>query len=109
MSEVAQSCSTLREPIDWTVACQARTRARAPARQEHEQVLLPGKNTGKCSCQARTRASAPARQEHWSGVPFPSPGDRPDPGIEPGLLTLWADFSLTEPFPIKLLLFYCDF
>ena len=25
-----------------------------------------------------------SRQEHWSGLPFPSPGDLPDPGIEPG-------------------------
>ena len=25
-----------------------------------------------------------SRQEYWSGVPFPSPGDLPDPGIEPG-------------------------
>ena len=24
------------------------------------------------------------RQEYWSGVPFPSPGDLPNPGIEPG-------------------------
>ena len=24
-----------------------------------------------------------SRQEYWSGVPFPSPGDVPDPGIEP--------------------------
>ena len=23
-----------------------------------------------------------SRQEYWSGLPFPSPGDRPDPGIE---------------------------
>ena len=23
-------------------------------------------------------------QEYWSGVPFPSPGDLPDPGIQPG-------------------------
>ena len=23
------------------------------------------------------------RQEYWSGLPFPSPGDLPDPGIEP--------------------------
>ena len=26
------------------------------------------------------------RQEHWSGLPFPSPGDPPDPGIKSGLL-----------------------
>ena len=25
-----------------------------------------------------------SRQEHWSGLPFPYPGDLPDPGIEPG-------------------------
>ena len=25
-----------------------------------------------------------SRQEFWSGLPFPSPGDLPDPGIEPG-------------------------
>ena len=25
-----------------------------------------------------------SRQEYWSGLPFPSPGDLPDPGVEPG-------------------------
>ena len=36
------------------------------------------------------------RQEHWSGLPFPPPGDLPDPGIEPGLLHLlrWQAGSL---------------
>ena len=29
-----------------------------------------------------------SRQEYWSGLPFPSPGDLPSPGIEPGSLTL---------------------
>ena len=29
-----------------------------------------------------------SRQEYWSGVPFPSPGELPDPGIEPGSPTL---------------------
>ena len=32
-----------------------------------------------------------SRQEYWSGVPFPSPGDLPDPGIEPGSPALQAD------------------
>ena len=27
-----------------------------------------------------------SRQEYWSGLPFPSPGDLPDPKIDPGLL-----------------------
>ena len=38
-----------------------------------------------------------SRQEYWSGLPFPSPGDLPDPGIEPGPPTLQADASLSEP------------
>ena len=29
-----------------------------------------------------------SRQEYWSGLPFPSPGDLPDPRIEPGSPTL---------------------
>ena len=29
-----------------------------------------------------------SRQEYWSGLPFPSPGDLPDSGIEPWLLHL---------------------
>ena len=32
-----------------------------------------------------------SRQEHWSGLPFPSPGDLSDPGIEPRSPTLQAD------------------
>ena len=31
------------------------------------------------------------RQEYWSALPFPSPGDLPDPGIEPGSPTLQED------------------
>ena len=31
-----------------------------------------------------------SRQEHWSGLPFPSPGDLPDPGIEPASLVFLA-------------------
>ena len=32
-----------------------------------------------------------SRQECWSGLPFPSPGDLPDPGIKPGSPALQAD------------------
>ena len=32
-----------------------------------------------------------SRQEYWSGLPFPSPGDLPNPGIEPGSPTLQAN------------------
>ena len=38
-----------------------------------------------------------SRQEYWSGLPFPSPGDLPDPGIEPGSPALEADTLTSEP------------
>ena len=38
-----------------------------------------------------------SRQEYWSGLPFPSPGDLPGPGIEPGSLALQADALPSEP------------
>ena len=38
-----------------------------------------------------------SRQEYWSGLSFPSPGDLPDPGIEPGSPALQADTLISEP------------
>ena len=38
-----------------------------------------------------------SRQECWSGLPFSSPGDLPDPGIEPGSPALQADALPSEP------------
>ena len=38
-----------------------------------------------------------SRQEYWSGLPFPSPGNLPDPGIEPRSLALWTDALPSEP------------
>jgi len=37
-----------------------------------------------------------SRQEYWSGLLFPSPGNLPDPGIEPGSPALQVDFLPTE-------------
>ena len=36
-------------------------------------------------------------QEYWSGLPFPSPGDLPDPGMEPTSPALTGGFFTTEP------------
>ena len=70
-SEVAQSLSRVRLfATPWTVACQA------------------------------SPSMGFSRQEYWSGLPFPSPGDLPDPGIEPGSPTLEAD-ALTSELPGK--------
>ena len=49
-----------------------------------------------------------SRPEYWSGLPFPCPGDLPDPGIEPmspESHVLTAEFFTTEP-PGKPLFFF---
>ena len=48
------------------------------------------------ACQAPLSVGLP-RQGYWSGLPFPSPGDLPDPGIEPATLALAGGFSPAEP------------
>ena len=47
-----------------------------------------------------------SRQEYWSGLPFPSPGDLPDPGVKPTSLVspaLADEFFTTEPLEKPLL------
>ena len=41
-----------------------------------------------------------SRQEYWSGLPFPSPGDLPNPGIEPGSPALQTDALPSEPLEV---------
>ena len=45
-----------------------------------------------------------SRQEYWSGLPFPSPGDLPDPGIKPRSPAFQAD-TLTSELPGTLFYF----
>ena len=50
-----------------------------------------------------------SRQEYWSGLPFPSPGDLPDPGIEPRSPALETDTLTSEPpkkYPLKYTLYF---
>ena len=51
---------------------------------------------GLVACQAPLSMGF-SRQEHWSGLPFPSPGDLPNPGNEPRPPTLPTNFLLYEP------------
>ena len=39
-----------------------------------------------------------SRPEYWSGLPFPSPGDLPNPGIEPRSPALQNDCLPSEPY-----------
>ena len=70
-SEVAQSCPTLCDPID----------SSPPLTVAQQAPLSMGFS----------------RQEYWSGLPFPSPGDLSDPGIEPQSPTLQTDALTSEP------------
>ena len=50
-----------------------------------------------------------SRQECWSGLPFPSPGDLLDPGIEPTSPALASRFFTTEPPGKSLVLIFFFF
>ena len=66
------------------------------------QISLSGRFLAATTCAWTVAYQAPqsmgfSRQEYWSGLPFPSPGDLPDPGIEPRVsrivgrrFTVWA-------------------
>ena len=45
-----------------------------------------------------------SRQEYWIVLPFPSPGDFPDPGMEPGSPTLQADSTVWATFDVRVVL-----
>ena len=47
--------------------------------------------------QASSLSMGFSRQEHWGGLPFPSPGDIPNPGIEPGSPELQGGSLPSEP------------
>ena len=54
------------------------------------------KSPGTVACQAPLSMEF-CRQEYSSGLPFPSPGDLPDPEIKPGSLALQAGTTLKSP------------
>ena len=84
-------------------------------------VVLHGSSAVSCSCDSRIQLFSTAvssslqhldcsppgssvhgifHSEYWSGLPFPSPGDLPDPGMEPAYLVslaLTGGFFTTEP------------
>ena len=74
---------------------------------------IPGERKSKCSCSVVSNSLQPhglyparllsmefSRQETWSGLPFPSPGELPDPGIEARSPALQVD-SLPSESPGK--------
>ena len=94
-SEVAQSCSTLCDRVDCS----------PPGSSVHG-ILQARILEWVAISFSRGSHQAPqsmgfSRQGYWSGLPFPSPGDLPDPGIKPRPPSLQADALTSEP-PRKL-------
>ena len=52
---------------------------------------------GTVTHQSQTLSMGFPRREYWSGLPFPSPWDLPDPGMEPMSPSLAGIFFTTEP------------
>ena len=66
-------------------------------------VLVTGDPHCTVACQAPLSMGF-SRQEYWNGLPFPSPGDLPDPGIESCSPGLQANSLPSEP-PINIFQF----
>ena len=110
-SEVAQSCLTLRDPLDCSLPgpsvhgiFKARVLAWVAIDFSDVSKQIPLNIAYACACSVVSDSvtlwtvahQAPlskkfSRQEYWSGLPFPSPGDLPDPGIKPVSPALQAD------------------
>ena len=102
-SEVAQSCLTLSDPMDCS----------PPGSSVHGIFQARGLEWGAIAfsglsrvqlfatlwtvaCQSPVSVRFPS-QEYWSKFPFPTPGDLPDPGIEPESPALAGRFFTTKP------------
>ena len=62
------------------------------------QVVLTLATPWTIACQAPLSMGF-SRQEYWSGLPFPSPGDLPNPGIEPMVPALAGRFFTDQAIP----------
>ena len=97
--KVAKSCPALWDPMDYTVygILQAEilewvafpfSRVSSQHRDQTQVSLIAGGFF--------TNWATRETPEYWSGKPFPSPGDLPDPGTKPGSPALQADFLSNE-------------
>ena len=108
-----QSCPTLRDPIDGsppgspvpgillarTLQCIAISFSSAwkwKVKVKSLSCVRPSATPWTAALQAPLFMGF-SRQEYWSGMPSPSPGDLPNPGIEPGSPALQADALPSEP------------
>ena len=97
--KLARSCLTLCNPMDYTVHGILQARILEWVAIPFSRGFSQPRDQTRVSCTAGgffTSWATREAQEYWSGWPIPSPGDLPDPGIEPGSPTLQADSLPTE-------------
>ena len=99
---VAHSCLTLCDPIDCSlpgssVHCILQARTLEWVKVLAAQLYLTLCDPRNCVAHQVALSMEFSRQEYWNGLPFPSPGDLPNPGIEPGSPALQADSLPSEP------------
>ena len=72
-----------------------------PLEVKKVKVLVAQRCLTLCDSQTGTRQAPLSmgfyRKEYWTGLPFPSPGDLPDPGVKPRSPALQVDSLLSEP------------
>ena len=80
-------------PVSWETCMQVKKQQLEPDMEQ-----WTGSKLGKLKVKPLSRVQLFAtRQECWSGLPFPSPGNLPNPGIKPASPSLQADALLSEP------------
>ena len=90
------TCKLISEkPFCWSVKFKTRLKVKVCVTQS----CLTLCNPMDCSPPAPLSTEV-SRQAYWGGLPFPIPGDLPNPGIEPRSPTLWSD-SLPSKSPGK--------
>ena len=120
-SEVTQLCPTLPNPMDcslpgssvhgifqarvleWgAIAC---SNSKSLVKSLSRVLLFATLQTVACQAPPSMGFS---RQEYWSGLPFPSPGDLPNPGLEPRSPALEADALTSEPPGVAYFIYSVD-
>ena len=91
-SEVAQSCPTLRDPVDCSLPGSS-VHGIFQARVLEWNVIAFSRTVAYQT----PLSMGLTRQESWSGLPFPFPGDLLDPGVEPASPALAGRLFTTEP------------
>ena len=98
--KAAQLCPTLCDPMDYTIHGILQARNTEVGSLLLLQGIFPTQGSNPGLLHGRQILYQLSHEEHWIRLLIPSPGDLPDPGIEPGSPTLQEDSLPSEPPPL---------